>query len=157
MTESRTVEDRLRAEYFQLVPSMHRTLVALDADVRHHLLPIIISLNRYEQVRVVSRLKECESAVDSLRRRQEARGFDLAKISSYSLSTLRDLVGIRVLVFPSHRIPQVHSACCPYCLTGRPIPYREWNRATIPSHSNTGDGARQHRQRSPRSFRSSPA
>jgi hypothetical protein len=46
MTEPRTVEDRLRAEYFDLVPDMQCTLVALDADVRHHLLPVIISLNR---------------------------------------------------------------------------------------------------------------
>ncbi len=39
MTDPRTVEDRLRAEYFDLLPDMQRTLVALDSDVRHHLLP----------------------------------------------------------------------------------------------------------------------
>jgi hypothetical protein len=114
MTELRTVEDRLRAEYFELVPDMRRTLVALDSDVRHHLLPIIIGLNRYEQVRIVSRLKECESAVDSLRRRQpEDREFDQEKIETYSLSSLRDLVGIRILVFPNQRIAHVHSALLP--------------------------------------------
>src|SRR5437762_277696 len=103
MTEHRTVKDRLRAEYFELLPSMQRTLVALDAEVRHLLLPIMIALDQYEQVRIVSRLKECESAVDALRRRQEARDFALEKAETYSLSTLRDLVGIRVLVFPSSR------------------------------------------------------
>jgi hypothetical protein len=66
MNELRTVEDRLRAEYFQLIPDMQRTLVALEADVRHHLLPVMIALNRYEQVRIGARLKECESAIDSL-------------------------------------------------------------------------------------------
>src|SRR4051812_38414436 len=71
MNELRTVEDRLRAEYFQLIPDMQRTLVALEADVRHHLLPVMIALNRYEQVRIGARLKECESAIDSLRRRQQ--------------------------------------------------------------------------------------
>lgn len=106
----RTVEDRLRAEYFDLVPDMQRTLVALDSDVRHHLLPVIISLNRYEQVRIVSRLKECGSALDSLRRRQEARVFDPDHPEAYSLTSLRDLVGIRVLVFPSHRIDHVRSS-----------------------------------------------
>lgn len=111
MTESRTVEDRLRAEYFELVPSMQRTLIALDSDIRHHLLPVIIALNRYEQVRIISRLKECESAIDSLRRRQEARVFDPEK--AYSLSALRDLVGIRVLVFPSQGVDQVHTALLP--------------------------------------------
>lgn len=113
MTESRTVEDRLRAEYFELVPGMQRTLIALDSDIRHHLLPVIIALNRYEQVRIVSRLKECESAIDSLRRRQEARVFDPEGLEPYSLSALRDLVGIRVLVFPSHGVDQVHTALLP--------------------------------------------
>jgi hypothetical protein len=113
MTEARTVKDRLRAEYFeQLVPNMQRTLVALEADVRHLLLPVMITLDRYEQVRIVSRLKECESAVDALRRRQEARDFD-PDVETYSLSTLHDLVGIRVLVFPSQRVNQVHSALRP--------------------------------------------
>jgi ppGpp synthetase/RelA/SpoT-type nucleotidyltranferase len=110
MTDGRTVEDRLRAEYFQLLPDMQRTLVALDSEVRHHLLPIIIGLDRYEQVRIVSRLKECESAVDKLRRKQEPRGFDPAKFDAYTLSALPDLVGIRILVFPSNRLDEVRSA-----------------------------------------------
>ena len=113
MTELRTVEDRLRAEYFELIPEMQRTLVALEAEVRHHLLSVMIALNRYEQVRISSRLKECESAVDSLRRRQEARVFDPERLEAYSLSSLRDLVAVRVLVFPSYRREQVHMALLP--------------------------------------------
>ena len=113
MRELRTVEDRLRSEYFELIPSMQRTLVALEADVRHHLLPVMIALDRYEQIRILSRLKECESAVDSLRRRQEGRVFDPEKLESYSLSSLRDLVAVRVLVFPSYRREQVHMALMP--------------------------------------------
>jgi hypothetical protein len=46
MNELRTVEDRLRAEYFALIPDMQRTLVALEAEVRHHLLPVMIALKR---------------------------------------------------------------------------------------------------------------
>jgi len=67
---------------------MQRTLVALDADVRHHVLPVIISLNRYEQVLIVSRIKECGSALDALRRRQEARVFDPDRLEAYSLTSL---------------------------------------------------------------------
>ena len=117
MTEIRTVEDRLRAEYFQLLPDMQRTLVALDSEVRHLLLEIILSLNpsptRYEQVQIASRLKECENAIDSLRRRQQARVFDPEKPETYSLSALPDLIGVRVLVFPNHRIDQVRLALQP--------------------------------------------
>jgi hypothetical protein len=132
MTELRTVEDRLRAEYFELVPDMQRTLVALDSDVRHHLLPVIIALDRYEQVHIVSRLKECSSAVDSLRRRQEARVFDPGKFESYLLSTLRDLVGIRILVFPSQRVEQVHSALLPLLSDWSPDPVPGIEPSDIP-------------------------
>jgi hypothetical protein len=110
MSEVRSVEDRLRAEYFDLIPDMQRTLVALEADVRHCLLPVMIALKRYEQVRITARLKECESAVDSLRRRQEGRVFVSEKVDAYSLSSLHDLVAVRVLVFPSYRREQVHTA-----------------------------------------------
>jgi len=113
MTQIRTVEDWLRAEYFELVPEMHRTLVALDCEVRHNLLPLTLSLEQHEQIRIVSRLKDCGSAVDALRRRQEARDFNPQKLETYSLFTLRDLVGIRILVFPSQRMEQVHSALLP--------------------------------------------
>jgi hypothetical protein len=92
---------------------MQRTLIALESDVRHLLLPVMITLDRYEQLRIVSRLKECESAVDALRRRQEARDFETERAETYSLSALRDLVGIRVLVFPASRIPQVNAVLQP--------------------------------------------
>jgi len=124
MTESRTVEDRLREEYFKLLPDLRRTLFALDSDVRRHLLPIIINLKPYEQVRIASRLKECESAVDALRRRQEGGGFDPDTPESYSLSALRDLASIRVLVFPSQRIDYVHGALLPLLTDWKSDPVR---------------------------------
>lgn len=124
MTEQRTIDDRLRAEYFELVPDMQRTLVALDADIRHHLLPVLISLKRYEQIRIASRLKECGSAIESLRRRQEPRVFDPEKPEDYSLSDLRDLVAIRVLVFPSHLMDAVHAALIPLL--------SEWSSDPVP-------------------------
>jgi len=122
MNELRTIEDRLRAEYFELIPDMQRTLVALEADIRHRLLPVMIVLNRYEHVRIAARLKECESAVDALRRRQQASAFDLERPDAYSLSSLRDLVAVRVLVFPSYRREQVHRALLPMLTDWTPDP-----------------------------------
>jgi ppGpp synthetase/RelA/SpoT-type nucleotidyltranferase len=132
MTEVRTVEDRLRAEYFELIPDMQRTLVALEADVRHQLLSVMMALKRYEQIRVTARLKECESAVDSLRRRQEGRVFVSEKVDTYSLTTLRDLVAVRVLVFPSYRREQVQTALQPL------LSY--WNADPVPG-IEPGDAA----------------
>jgi hypothetical protein len=107
MDGARQVEDRLRAEYVDLLPSMQRTLTALMTEVNHVLLSTILTLDRYEQIVVKGRLKESESAVDSLRRRQEIGRFDVHRAETYSLTTLPDLVGIRVLAFPQRRIEDV--------------------------------------------------
>jgi ppGpp synthetase/RelA/SpoT-type nucleotidyltranferase len=48
---------------------------------------------------VTSRVKECESALDSLRRRQEGATFDSGRPELYSLDKLNDLAGVRVLAF----------------------------------------------------------
>ena len=50
-------------------------------------------------------MKECESAVESLRRRQEGKTFDSTE--HYSLKDLNDLAGVRVLVFPRRHVKSV--------------------------------------------------
>jgi len=75
MTE-RTVEDRLRAEYFTLLPAARRILEELEAEVRHCLLPLFNKLDKHEKLTVTSRIKDCESALGALQRRQEGNVFD---------------------------------------------------------------------------------
>ena len=67
----RTVEDKLREEYFDLLPTIRRIAEQLEAEIKYYILPITRDLDPFERVVVRSRIKECESAVDSLRRRQE--------------------------------------------------------------------------------------
>jgi ppGpp synthetase/RelA/SpoT-type nucleotidyltranferase len=107
MGGARQVEDRLRAEYVGLLPSMQRTLTSLMTEVNHILLSAILALDRYEQIVVKGRLKDSESAVDALRRRQDMGRFDVDHGERYSLTTLPDLVGIRVLAFPQRRLQDV--------------------------------------------------
>ena len=95
----RTVEDRLREEYFVLLAESRRVLEELEAEVRYCLLPLSRALEKYEQVVVTSRIKDCESALGALRRRQEGATFDSDRGDSYSLADLNDLAGVRVLVF----------------------------------------------------------
>jgi hypothetical protein len=52
MIGARQVEDRLRAEYIDLFPSMQRTLTALTTEVNHVLLSTILNLDRHEQILV---------------------------------------------------------------------------------------------------------
>lgn len=96
----RTVEDRLREEYFFLLPDMRRILAELEAEVRYSLLPLSSTLDGYERLLVSSRIKDCDSAVGALRRRQEGATFDLDRAGSYTLTSLNDLAGVRVLAFP---------------------------------------------------------
>ena len=72
----RTVEDRLREEYFELLPEIRRVANELEAEVKHCLLPISRKLEPHERVLVTSRIKDCESAVGKLRLRQEPAIFD---------------------------------------------------------------------------------
>jgi len=106
MCAARQVEDRLRAEYVELLPAMQRTLTAMTTEVKHVLLSAILELDRYEQILVKGRIKDSESAIDSLRRRQQSRSF-IDHGENYSLTTLPDLVGIRVLAFPQRRLQDV--------------------------------------------------
>lgn len=102
MTERR-VEDWLRQEYFDLLPQLRRITDELETEVKYHLLPISREIDKYERLVVTSRVKECESALDALRRRQEGGAFDPDRRDSYSIVSLPDLAGVRVLAFPRNR------------------------------------------------------
>jgi hypothetical protein len=72
----RTVEDRLREEYFLLSPQIKRVLHQLQTDVAYLLLPMTLHLKHHERIHVEARAKDCDSAINALRRREEARQFD---------------------------------------------------------------------------------
>jgi hypothetical protein len=103
----RSVEDRLRQEYFELLPEIRRVAEHLETEVRHRVLPLFLRLDAYERLVVTSRIKECESALDALRRRQEGATFDRDQPELYSLTTLNDLAGVRVLAFPRSRLSEI--------------------------------------------------
>ena len=104
---NRTIEDRLREEYFDLLPEIIRVADQLETEVRYHLLPISNQLDMFERLIVKSRIKACERSVAALQRRQEGKYFDLDQPELYRLTSLNDLAGIRVLAFPSNRLVEV--------------------------------------------------
>jgi ppGpp synthetase/RelA/SpoT-type nucleotidyltranferase len=69
---------------------------------------------------VTSRIKECESSIAALQRRQEAATFDPEK-GSYSLTELRDLAAVRVLTFPRSRWREAND-----CLRHRSARFSSW-------------------------------
>jgi len=103
------VEDRLREEYFLLAPEIKRVLHQLQTDVAYLLLPVTLDLKHHERIHVEARAKDCDSAINALRRREEARQFDEDAPSRYTLTSLPDLVGLRVMVFPKSRFDDVHT------------------------------------------------
>ncbi len=91
MPTIRTAEDYLRSEYVRLVPAMQRTSVTVETEVRHLLLGLTLDLDRYERLSVKTRIKDCESAIDALRRRQQYGLFDQERADQYTLTALPDL------------------------------------------------------------------
>ena len=116
MTPKRTIEDHLkiedllREEYFELLPALRRLAMQLETEIRSLTLPILHNLRPYEQLVVKSRVKECESALNTLLGPKEGRTFDPDRPGGYSLLQLPDLAGVRVLVFPNNRLIQVDDA-----------------------------------------------
>lgn len=123
----RTVDDRLREEYFLLLPEARRVLEELEVKVRHCLLPLSSQLDKYERLVVTSRIKDCESALEALRRRQEAATFDPERGDFYTLTSLNDLAGVRVLAFPKGRLTDANAA-----LLGHPL-FSPWTPDPVPA------------------------
>lgn len=117
--QDRSVEHRLREEYFDYLPEIRRVLWQLETEIRFRTLPILHDLKGPEQLVVRSRVKDCESALKTLARLKgsttpEGRQFDPSRVEEYSILGLPDLAGVRVLVFPNRRLDQVDSTLRPY-------------------------------------------
>jgi ppGpp synthetase/RelA/SpoT-type nucleotidyltranferase len=106
----RKAEDYLREEYSILLPQMRRVTVEVETQVRHLLLPASRTLAKHEQIVVKSRIKECESAIESLRRRIELAAFRRVDEPAPSLTLLNDLAGVRILAFPKCRVIEIDAA-----------------------------------------------
>lgn len=108
MADVRAVEDILREEYFALLPEIRRALIETETRARAAILELSLKLRKYERIVVSARVKECDSAIDSLRRRQEFGLFDPS--TAYSLTSLHALAAVRVMAFPSARFNDCHEA-----------------------------------------------
>ncbi len=116
----RSIEDRLREEYFELLPAMTRVAQSFTTEIECLLRLFRNGLAPYESVVVKTRIKDCRSAIDKLRRQVNPKDptekrnpgdiFDPDRPEKYSLLLLRDLVGVRILVFPPKRAAQVDRA-----------------------------------------------
>jgi ppGpp synthetase/RelA/SpoT-type nucleotidyltranferase len=89
---------------------MRRVGQQLEAEVRYHLLPVSKGLKKYERMVINSRVKDCESALQKLRGKQEGATFNHARPELYSLTSLSDLAGVRVLAFPTKRLTEIDEA-----------------------------------------------
>jgi len=114
----RSIEDRLREEYFDLLPKMVRVAQSFTTEIEYLLRLYRKELAPHESLVVKARVKDCVSAIDKLRQvnpedpaeRNPGGVFDRDRPDKYSLRLLRDMVGVRVLVFPSKRGDQVDRA-----------------------------------------------
>lgn len=124
MSNKQIVND-LRQEYFDLKAPLYKELRHLEATVRSHLKELEYGLKEHERIDVESRIKDCDSAIDSLRRKQPGRDFEDGK--QYRLGELKDLVGVRILTFPASVMKSVNDV-----LSDR---YKDW----LTDHDMHGD------------------
>jgi hypothetical protein len=103
----RSIEDRLREEYFELLPKMTRVAQSFTTEIEYVLRLYRNDLAPHESLVVKSRVKDCMSAIDKLRRREPGGVFNRDMPEKYTLLALSDLVAVRVLVFPSKRADAV--------------------------------------------------
>lgn len=106
MTRS-IVKDKLRAEYFDLLPDIRSATEELETRIRYAVLPHLVDRDEHELITITSRVKECESAIGSIERRQEGRYFDESLVHQYTLTSLKDLAGVRILVFPNSKVAEL--------------------------------------------------
>ena len=132
MMNHRKIEDQLRDEYFQLLHSIRRVKDQLEAEVNYDLIKIQKTLRPYQRIDTVSRIKECQSAVDALKSRQEGNLFDKKNPSKYSITQLKDLAGIRILVFPRSLMEQVDDMIKNRYKTWKPDPVKGFNDGDEP-------------------------
>jgi ppGpp synthetase/RelA/SpoT-type nucleotidyltranferase len=108
---ARTIEDQLREQYFALLPELTRVAEDLKTKIQYSILPISRLLKPHENLAVKARVKACDSAINKLKeqtnpsdpskKRNPGAVFDRDHPEKYNLLSLRDLVGVRVLAFPS--------------------------------------------------------
>ncbi len=123
-------ENVLRAEYFELLSEVRLVAEELETRIRYAILPIVLKLTTYERVRVTSRIKECPSAINSVLQRQELSMFDPNAPEKYTLTRLKDLAGVKVLVFPSPRIEELDQAL--------QKEFQAWTSDHLPDPSGSG-------------------
>jgi ppGpp synthetase/RelA/SpoT-type nucleotidyltranferase len=112
--EAVKIEDLLREECFDLLPEIRRAVWQLDTEIRYLTLPILQTLKSHEQLVIKSRVKECESAIRTLRANQDTPFFVPERVNEYSMLNLPDLAGVRVLVFPNYRLAEVDQVLRPH-------------------------------------------
>lgn len=106
----RTIEDRLRSEYCDLLPHIRRIADETETEVRYLLMPVMRNLESHERIVVKSRVKDCESAIAALTRRPEYFELGNPAREPPSLRALKDLAGVRVLAFPKRRVIEIDEA-----------------------------------------------
>lgn len=127
--ERRTITDYLRDEYFSLLPDIRLATEELEAEVRHLLIPTARHRAPHELIVVKSRVKECESAIAALRRRKNWTDVMSSGPPPFSLLSLNDLAGVRILVFPRTRVTEIDDV-----LRGR---FNHWTADPVPPAPGT--------------------
>lgn len=114
MKINKDLESNIRKSYHELLPVLKKIESLLVSKVQWYLRSEKFNLKEYERISVESRIKSCDSSLEKLVKKYPAPGQEGSNIRRYintsndfSLDKLSDLVGIRILVFPSSKILRI--------------------------------------------------
>ena len=106
------IEKWIQEEYKNLRPALNKLRKKVKKEIRTCLSDFTQSLEPWQRIEIRSRIKECNSAIDSLRKR-----------NFHTLNDLVDLVGIRIVVFPASLAEKVEGVLIDYFKTLVPDHY----------------------------------
>ena len=98
------LKNRLKLEYIDLFKEMKRIQNRLVLNLNCIIKNVINNLKEYEKIIVESRIKTCESSIQKIITKYEGNVINYNDYSKIKIKDLKDLIGLRISVFPSNYI-----------------------------------------------------
>lgn len=92
------IESQLQLEYLKIANKLYKAQEYIEIEIKHTIKTQLLKAVHANKILISSRVKDCNSAIISLKKKEEGRVFRDNK--QYSITQLNDLIGIRVSVFP---------------------------------------------------------
>ncbi len=106
------VESRLQLEYLKVASALYKAKEYIEIEIKHTIKTQLLEAVHANKILISSRVKDCNSAITALKKKEEGRVFRDGR--QYSITQLNDLIGLRISVFPLTLLELVQSPLLSY-------------------------------------------